>query len=145
MKNKFDKIDETLNIESTNVNSEIISTPEILDSKLNKKSTTDSDDDIDYQYTRGQLYNLISKGQEAIDQIMEVAQQSDSARAYEVAGQLIKNVGDVTDKLIDLQHKMKKLKEEDSKGPKNVTNALFVGSTADLQKLIKNSKLDLNS
>jgi hypothetical protein len=146
MKNKFDKIDETLNIESSNIDSEIISTSEILNDKLNKSiKNSDNDDDIDYQYTRGQLYNLISKGQEAIDQIMEVAQQSDSARAYEVAGQLIKNVGDVTDKLIDLQHKMKKLKEEDPKGPKNVTNALFVGSTADLQKLIKNSKLDLNS
>ena len=73
---------------------------------------------------------------------MELAHQSESPRAYEVAGQLIKNVGDVTDKLIDLQQKMKKLKEEDVKGPKNVTNALFVGSTADLQKLLKQQFID---
>jgi len=85
---------------------------------------------------------LIQKGQEAIDGIMEVAQQSDSPRAYEVAGQLIKNVADTTDKLIDLQQKMKKLSEETPKGPQNVTNALFVGSTADLQKLLKKGIVD---
>ena len=89
--------------------------------------------------TRGQLYSLIEKGQEAIDGILEIAQQSDSPRAFEVAGQLIKNVADTTDKLLDLQQKMKKLKEEDPSAPRSVTNnnTLFVGSTAELQKLLK--------
>ena len=88
------------------------------------------------------MYSLIEKGQEAIDSIMDLAQQSDSPRAYEVAGQLIKNVGDVADKLIDLQHKMKKLKEEDIKGPSTVNNSVFIGSTADLQKLLKQGFTD---
>ena len=80
------------------------------------------------------------KGQEAVDGILDVARASDHPRAYEVAGQLIKNVGDVADKLIDLQGKMKELDKEDKKGPTNVTNAMFVGSTADLQKLLKKQK-----
>ena len=92
----------------------------------------------DYDYTRGNLYSLIEKGQEAINGIMEVAGETASPRAYEVAGQLIKNVADATDKLMDLQKKLKDVNEEDTKGPTNVTNnALFVGSTADLAKLIK--------
>ena len=103
-------------------------------------------DDItrDYEYTRGNLYSIIEKGQEAIDGILEIAQESEMPRAYEVAGQLIKSVSDATDKLIDLQKKLKDVNEEQSKGPTNVTNALFVGSTADLAKLIKqqNTKKD---
>ena len=91
----------------------------------------------DYEYSRGQFYSLIEKGQEAVDGILDVAQQSDSARAYEVAGNLIKQVADVTEKLADLQTKMKKLKEIPNSAPKNVTNALFVGSTAELQKMLK--------
>ena len=94
----------------------------------------------DYDYTRGNLYSLIEKGQEALNGVLELAQESDSARAYEVAGQMIKSVGDTTDKLIDLQKKMKELDEEPNKGPTNVTNALFVGSTAELSKLIKAQK-----
>lgn len=94
----------------------------------------------DYDYSRGQLYNLISKGQEAIDGILEVAKSSDHPRAYEVALQGIKNVADMTDKLLELQKKMKDITEEPRKGPTNVTNALFVGSTAELQKLIKQQK-----
>ena len=103
-------------------------------------------DDItrDYEYTRGNLYSIIEKGQEAIDGILEIAQESEMPRAYEVAGQLIKSVSDATDKLIDLQKKLKDVNEEQSKGPTNVTNALFVGSTADLAKSIKqqNTKKD---
>lgn len=91
----------------------------------------------DYETTRAQLHNLVMKGQEAVDGILDVARASDHPRAYEVAGQLIKNVGDVADKLIDLQRKMKELDDEPKKGPNNVTNALFVGSTAELQKLLK--------
>ena len=91
----------------------------------------------DYEISRAQLHNLVMKGQEAVDGILDVARASDHPRAYEVAGQLIKSVGDVADKLIDLQGKMKELDKEDKKGPTNVTNAMFVGSTADLQKLLK--------
>ena len=97
-------------------------------------------DDItkDYEYTRGNLYSIIEKGQEAIDGILELAQESEMPRAYEVAGQLIKSVSDATDKLMDLQKKLKDVNAEDKQGPTNVTNnALFVGSTADLQKLLK--------
>ena len=103
---------------------------------------TQDDIEKDYEYTRGNLYSIIEKGQEAINGILEVAQDSDMPRAYEVAGQLIKSVSDATDKLMDLQKKLKDVNEEDKKGPKNVTNALFVGSTADLAKLIKNQNGD---
>ena len=106
-----------------------------------KKPDRLTKDDItrDYEYTRGNLYSIIEKGQEAIDGILEIAQESEMPRAYEVAGQLIKSVSDATDKLIDFQKKLKDVNEEQtSKGPTNVTNALFVGSTADLAKLIKN-------
>ena len=92
----------------------------------------------DYEYTRGNLYSIIEKGQEAINGILELAQESEMPRAYEVAGQLIKSVSDATDKLMDLQKKLKDVNEEkESKGPTTVNNALFVGSTAELQKLLK--------
>ena len=96
----------------------------------------------DYEYTRSQLYSLIEKGQEAIDGIMEISQETGSARAYEVTGQIIKSVADATDKLLDLQKKLRDIEEPKEKGPNNVTNALFVGSTAELQKLLKKGKLD---
>ena len=104
-------------------------------------------DDItkDYEYTRGNLYSIIEKGQEAINGILELAQDSEMPRAYEVAGQLIKSVSDATDKLMDLQKKLKDV-EEDSpqKGPNTVNNALFVGSTAELTKLLKNGVKEQN-
>ena len=97
----------------------------------------------DYEYTRGNLYSLIEKGQEALNGILEVAEGSQHARSYEVAGQIIKSVGDTTDKLIDLQTKMKELnKEEKAKGPSTVNNALFVGSTSELSKLLKKGVLN---
>lgn len=133
---KFDEISEALNTETDIINV----TPS--ESVVEKPVRTDSDDQIkkDYEYTRGNLYSVIEKGQESLDGIMELAQQSDSPRAYEVAGQLIKNVSDATDKLIDLQKKMKELNKDDE-GPKSVTNnALFVGSTADLSKFLKKQK-----
>jgi hypothetical protein len=102
-------------------------------------------DDIkkDYEYTRANLYSLIEKGQEAINGIMELAGESDSPRAYEVAGQLIKSVADTTDKLIDLQKKLKDIEEDSPKTTNNVTNnALFVGSTAELSKLLKQGFLN---
>jgi len=95
--------------------------------------------DDDHEYSRAQLYNLIEKGQEAISGALDVAMSSDHPRAYEVAGQLIKHVADTTDKLMDLQKKTKDVKEESKRGPTNVTNALFVGSTADLQKMLKDA------
>lgn len=97
------------------------------------------DVDGDYQYQRENFYNLIERGQDAIEGILEVARESEHPRSYEVAGNLIKTVADVTEKLADLQIKMQKLKEVPNNGPKNVTNALFVGSTAELQKMLKNA------
>ena len=102
-------------------------------------SLTKNDIEKDYEYTRGNLYSIIEKGQEAINGILELAQDSEMPRAYEVAGQLIKSVSDATDKLMDLQKKLKDVEEEtQQKGPSTVNNALFVGSTAELQKLLKN-------
>ena len=127
----FDKLDKTFDIDSAIEKVEDTST-EI------KKLSDNKDLQNDYEYSRGQLYNLVEKGQEAINGILELAQDSEMPRAYEVAGQLIKSVSDATDKLMDLQKKLKDVNEESiAKGPTNVTNALFVGSTSDLSKLIK--------
>ena len=130
MTDTFGNLDKTFNVESEIEKAE----KTVIDIK---KSKTDNDVDTDYEYTRGQLYNLIEKGQEAINGILDVAQNSDHPRAYEVAGNLIKNVADISDKLVDLQKKMKDL-DEDKKGPTTVTNnAMFVGSTSELQKMLK--------
>ena len=141
MSKKFDGLNETFNVDS-----EIVSLPE-KETHIEKidslKSTTD-DIKKDYEYTRGNLYSLIEKGQEAINGILELAQESEMPRAYEVAGQLIKNVADATDKLMELQKKLKDVEEEKVKGPTNVTNALFVGSTAELSKLLKQQTIDDN-
>ena len=103
-----------------------------------KKPSDDLEDtDADYKYQRENFYNLIEKGQNAIEGILNVAKESDHPRGYEVAGNLIKQVSEVTEKLGDLQEKMKRLKEVPNSAPKNVTNALFVGSTAELQKMLK--------
>tara|TARA_Y100000004_G_C8735221_1_gene335943 strand:+ start:154 stop:573 length:420 start_codon:yes stop_codon:yes gene_type:complete len=102
--------------------------------------TNDDDIDNDYKYQRENFYNLVERGQDAIDGILELARESEHPRTYEVAGNLIKQVAEVTEKLGDLQEKMKKLKDVPSNAPKNVTNALFVGSTAELQKLLKGKK-----
>jgi hypothetical protein len=133
----FENIDKALDIEPTEIKSEIIkSEPAPI---LKNQETEQLQKD--YEYSRGQLYSIIEKGQEAINGILELAQESDSPRAYEVAGQLIKNVGDVTDKLLDLQKKMKDInKEEKGVTPTSVTNnAVFFGSTAELQKFLKSS------
>jgi hypothetical protein len=99
--------------------------------------TNEQDTDNDYKYQRENFYQLVERGQDAIDGILDLAREGEHPRAYEVAGNLIKQVADVTEKLGDLQAKMKKLKEVPNQGPKNVTNALFVGSTAELQKMLK--------
>ena len=97
----------------------------------------DEDIDADYKYQRENFYRLVEQGSNAIEGILELAKEGEHPRAYEVAGQLIKNVAEVTEKLGDLQEKMKKLKEVPNNAPKSVTNALFVGSTAELQKMLK--------
>ena len=131
---KFDQLDDAFNVAT-----EVVT--EALPAKVEKQKPdrlTKDDIEKDYEYTRGNLYSIIEKGQEAINGILELAQESEMPRAYEVAGQLIKSVSDATDKLMDLQKKLKDVEEEKvAKGPSNVTNALFVGSTADLAKLIK--------
>ena len=126
------------------VTSEIVKSQDVS-KKLKAIASDNGDVRKDYEYTRGNLYSIIEKGQEAINSILELAQESETPRAYEVAGQLIKNVSDATDKLLDLQKKMKDLEAEDTpKGPQNVTNALFVGSTAELQKLLKKGLTNKN-
>ena len=102
-----------------------------------RPSNEKEDVDADYDYQRENFYNLIEKGHDAIQGILNVAKESDHPRGYEVAGNLIKQVAEVTEKLGDLQEKMKRLKEVPNSAPKNVTNALFVGSTAELQKMLK--------
>ena len=138
MPDKFDKLNETFDIEPTEVEVEIQKND--IENTIEKTRSSSEDIRKDYEYTRGNLYSIIEKGQEAINGILELAQESEMPRAYEVAGQLIKNVSDATDKLMDLQKKLKDVNEEkEAKGPTNVTNALFVGSTAELQKLLKKS------
>jgi hypothetical protein len=132
MTNKFDTLNDEFNVAGDIVQ------PEVVNKKIEKIKETSDDIKKDYDYTRGNLYSIIEKGQEAINGILELAQESEMPRAYEVAGQLIKNVADATDKLMDLQKKLKDVEEEkQSRGPSNVTNALFVGSTAELAKLLK--------
>ena len=136
MTNKYDKLDETFNITPTEVSVDETQVAVGVDREIPDRLVK-SDIERDYEYTRGNLYSIIEKGQEAINGILDVAEQSDMPRAYEVAGQLIKSVSDATDKLMTLQQKLKDVNEEKEKSPTNVTNALFVGSTADLQKLLK--------
>lgn len=134
MKEKnFEDISDALNVETSLVSVE-------KDSPANKE--VPDDPKKDYDYTRANLYQLIEKGQEAINGILEIAQSSDHPRAYEVAGQLIKSVGDVSDKLIDLQKKMKDLDAPQKNSPTTVNNSLFVGSTSELSKLIKQGLLN---
>ena len=133
MTKKFDELNDAFNVSGDIIPTE---STEVGISKPERHERNDIEKD--YEYTRGNLYSIIEKGQEAINGILELAQDSEMPRAYEVAGQLIKSVSDATDKLMDLQKKLKDVNEEvASKGPTNVTNALFVGSTSDLSKLIK--------
>lgn len=141
MTKKYDNLNQIFDTDFDEENT--ISTPaEVVEKEITpKKKDEKISNDIrkDYEYSRGNLYSIIEKGQEALNGILELAQESEQARAYEVAGQLIKSVSDATEKLIDLQKKLKDLEEEkgSSKNPTNVTNALFVGSTAELSKLLK--------
>ena len=131
-------LDDAFNITPTEV--EVDETDVVVGVDREKPDRLTKDDiEKDYEYTRGNLYSIIEKGQEAINGILELAQDSEMPRAYEVAGQLIKSVSDATDKLMDLQKKVKDVNEDSpTKGPSTVNNALFVGSTAELAKLLKN-------
>ena len=131
MNNLEENMEEMLNVD-------VSDTPEggCTTRKANLKDVTE-DREKDYEYTRAELYSLIDQGQEAVRGALEVAQESGHPRAYEVATNAMKQVADMTDKLMDLQKKVKDLDEE-KKGPKSVTNnAMFVGSTAELQKMLK--------
>ena len=131
MTKNFDEIEDSLGIAKSDEKVEIMKS-EVVPERSKDDVTKDN------EYTRGNLYSIIEKGQEAINGILELAQESDQPRAYEVAGQLIKSVSDATDKLMDLQKKLKEVNaEEKEKGPSTVNNALFVGSTAELAKMLK--------
>ena len=140
MTKNFEELDDAFN-----VSGELVPT-ESTEVGITKPERHERNDiEKDYEYTRGNLYSIIEKGQEAINGILELAQESEMPRAYEVAGQLIKSVSDATDKLMDLQKKLKDVEEEtQQKGPSTVNNALFVGSTAELAKLLKNGAKDQN-
>ena len=136
MKNDYASIDKALNIENDIVETDKRSSEiEVIPEKPNEIQK-------DYEYTRANLYSLIEKGQESLNGIMELAGESASPRAYEVAGQIIKSVADTTDKLLDLQKKVKEVDEEKGKPTQVTNNAVFVGSTTDLQKMLKKGFLD---
>ena len=139
MKTQSDILDNVLGITDVveNATKDVTPPKEIVvpETKLN-----DEDINNDYKYQRENFYNLIERGQDAITGILDLARESETPRSYEVAGNLIKQVAEVNEKLVDLQLKMQKLKEIPSNAPKNVTNALFVGSTAELQKMLKGDK-----
>ena len=140
---KFDSLNDTFN---TDDSVEVDAIVKAEDAEIQKSQTRAENVEKDYDYTRGNLYSLIEKGQEAINGIMEVAGETASPRAYEVAGQLIKSVADSTDKLMDLQKKVKEIDEDNPKTQNTVTNnALFVGSTTELSKMLKDGMLNNNS
>ena len=137
----YDPIDEALNTSSI----EVSNTPEngCVTRKESLKNVTEVNKD--YEYTRANLYSLIEKGQESLNGIMEVANETASPRAYEVAGQILKSVADTTDKLMELQKKVREVDEEMNKTTNNVTNnAVFVGSTTELSKMLKDGFLNNN-
>ena len=139
MKTQSDILDDVLGITDVveSATKDVTPPKEIVvpETKLN-----DEDINNDYKYQRENFYNLIERGQDAITGILDLARESETPRSYEVAGNLIKQDAEVNEKLVDLQMKMQKLKEVPSNAPKNVTNALFVGSTAELQKMLKGDK-----
>ena len=143
MGSKFDSLNDTFN---TNDGVEVDAIVKAENTELQKSQTRAENVEKDYDYTRGNLYSLIEKGQEAINGIMEVAGETASPRAYEVAGQLIKSVADTTDKLADLHKKVKDIEADNPKTQNTVTNnALFVGSTSELSKMLKDGMLNNNS
>ena len=136
------KISDALGI-TQNIVEEIIDPKPLVprpEQALIETTGRDAEIDIDYQYSRENFYSLIERGQDAITGILELAKESEHPRTYEVAGQLIKTVSEVTERLAGLQQQMQFLKEVPDKAPQNVTNALFIGSTKELQELMKQNK-----
>ena len=141
MSNIDDKLNEVLNIAEEVLESKEEKNPlEIVKDKPVVVSPKSDDVETDFETGRGELYKLLEKGNEAIDGILSLAKEGEHPRAYEVAGQLIKTQSELAQNLLDLQDKLKKIKDVKGDGPKNVTNALFVGSTTELQKMIKKNK-----
>ncbi len=138
----FDELDKTFNI--TPVDNVEVTSIEVVPTESATESTKEEEILKDYEHSREQLYSLIEKGQDAIKGIMDVAAQTDHPRAYEVAFQGIKNVSELADKLMDVHKKMKDIEEEGKvqRGPSTVNNSVFFGSTAELQKFIKQSKIN---
>jgi len=130
-----DKLNEVLDIAG-----EIVPQEVKIETKKELTVPEEKNPDIDFETGRKNLYNLLDKGNEAIDGILNLAKEGEHPRAYEVAGQLIKTVSEVSQNLLDLQEKLKKIKDVPNTGPKSVTNALFVGSTTELTKLLKKKK-----
>lgn len=140
MSKKFDKLNEVFNVSSETVSTELDEIDKDPKSLVKKQEPVDvkkSDVEKDYEYARGNLYSLMEKNQEALNGILELAQESELPRAYEVAGQLIKNAGEIADKILLVHKILKDVEEDKPKGPTTVNNALFVGSTADLAKFLK--------
>ena len=129
MSNLDDKLNKILGVPTTTS-----STPPAKVPRVEDKNKEDIDND--YKYSRENYYNLIERGTDAIDGILEIAKEGQHPRAYEVAGNLIKQVAETVDKLEDLQGKIKRLKDVPNKAP-SIKNALFVGSSAELHKLLK--------
>ena len=138
MSKKFEKLNEVFNVASETISSELDKVDNDIKS-ISESSKKDEKTDVekDYEYARGNLYSLMEKSQEALNGILELAQESEMPRAYEVAGQLIKSTGEIADKILLVHKILKDVEEDKPKGPTTVNNALFVGSTAELAKLLK--------
>ena len=138
------QVNEILGIEPKEPSKEIVK-QEFKPAVPRKEDDKKADVDNDYKYSRENYYNLIERGQEAIEGILDIAREGQHPRAYEVAGQLIGQVGQTVDKLQDLQKKLKDLKELPKTANANIKNALFVGSTAELQKMLNKKTVETNS
>ena len=137
MPKKFEKLNEVFNVQSETISSELSKIETDLGKIEEIKKDQKTDVEKDYEYARGNLYSLMEKSQEALNGILELAQESEMPRAYEVAGQLIKSTGEIADKILLVHKILKDVEEDKAKGPTTVNNALFVGSTAELAKLLK--------
>ena len=141
MSKKFEKLNEVFNVTSETISSEVDKVDKdvkgLVESNKKPDKSEKTDVEKDYEYVRGNLYSLLEKNQEALNGILELAQESEMPRAYEVAGQLIKTTGEIADKILLVHKIIKDVEEDKPKGPTTVNNALFVGSTAELAKLLK--------
>ena len=139
-----EKVNEILGIEKKEPSKEVVK-QEFKPAVPRREDDKKADVDNDYKYSRENYYNLIERGQDAIQGILDIANESQHPRAYEVAGNLIKQVADTVDKLQDLQGKLKSLKDVPNKTNTNIKQALFVGSSAELHKMLKNKNKDVQS